>query len=107
MLDNPLSRYIASISFGIYVWHYLVIELVRKYWSPDFAMFSVDDPIMFTATSVVIMALSFTIAHLSFHLVEKPIMLWARGREKRIAETAKLSPARDEDRWMGERSWPA
>ena len=93
VLDNPLSRYIASISFGIYVWHYLAIELARKYWSPGFEIFSVDDPVMFTTTSVVITALSFTIAHLSFHLIEKPIMLWARRREKRIAETATLSPA--------------
>jgi peptidoglycan/LPS O-acetylase OafA/YrhL len=93
VLDNPPSRYIARISFGIYVWHSLVIEIAQKYWSPDFRLFAMDDPIMFTATSVVITALSIIIAHLSYHFIERPIILWARGREKRVAEMATFSPA--------------
>lgn len=91
ILDNRVSRYIAGISFGIYVWHYLVIEIVRKYGSPDFDMFSVKDPAMFVATSIAITALTFLVAHLSFHFMERPIMLWARGREG--AQAATLSPA--------------
>ena len=34
LLDNPVTRYIATISFGIYVWHYLVMELVRRDGAP-------------------------------------------------------------------------
>lgn len=91
LLDNASSRYIARISFGIYVWHSLVIELVRQYWIPDFTMFSVKDPALFVAASAIVIALSIAIAHLSFHLIERPVMIWARGREN--PETATLSPA--------------
>ena len=36
LLDNPPTRYVARISFGIYVWHYLVIEIIRQNWYPRF-----------------------------------------------------------------------
>lgn len=90
-LDNRLTRYIARISFGIYVWHYLAIEIVRKYWAPDFRMFSVSDSWTFIATSAAIMALTVVVAHASFHFVERPIMFWARERER--GRAAGLSPA--------------
>jgi peptidoglycan/LPS O-acetylase OafA/YrhL len=81
-LDNALIRYIARISFGIYVWHYLVIEIVRKYWAPDFRMFSLTDPWTFVATSIVITALTVLVAQVSFHFVERSVMRWARERER-------------------------
>jgi peptidoglycan/LPS O-acetylase OafA/YrhL len=90
-LDNPVTRYIARISFGIYVWHYLVIEIVRKYWSPDFRMFSLVDPTVFVATSVAITALSIAIAHCSFYYLELPVMRWARGRERSVATTTTVA----------------
>ncbi len=93
LLDNRVTRYLARISFGIYVWHYLVLELVRFYWVPDIDHGAMVDPARFVVVSAVITAITMGIAHLSFYLVENPIILWARGRERRSVDTATLSPA--------------
>lgn len=93
LLDNPASRYIATISFGIYIWHYVVLELVRKYWAPDIDHGSMADPWKFVLVSAVVTAITFVIAHASFHLLENPVIRWARGRERRGVDAATLSPA--------------
>ena len=94
LLDNPATRYFATISFGIYVWHYVVLELVRKYWAPDIDHGSMADPVKFVVVCSVITLITVAIAHLSFHLLENPVIQWARGREKRGgAEAPTLSPA--------------
>jgi len=93
VLDNRLTRYIAQISFGIYIWHYPVLELVRVYWDPQIDHGQSTDPTRFIITCVIITILTFTAAHLSFHLVENPVMQWARGRERRAGASPTLSPA--------------
>lgn len=93
ILDNPVTRYVARISFGIYVWHYLVLELVRVYWAPDIDHGQMADPIKFVVTAGAITVITFVVAHLSFHLMEYPVVRWARGREKASVDSATLSPA--------------
>lgn len=81
-LDWP-ARYIARISFGIYVWHFLVIELVRVTLAPDFAVLREDNVRAFAITSAAVILITFAIAHLSFYLMERPIIRWARSLEPR------------------------
>lgn len=89
LLDNPLVRYIAKISFGIYIWHYVVIELVRLYWMPEFTYGNLQ-PGAFVTAALVVTALSVVLGHLSFVLVEQPAIAWARKREagREIGATA-------------------
>jgi len=93
LLDNPLTRYLATVSFGIYVWHYVVLELVRKYWAPDIDHGSMADPTRFVVVSGVITLVTIAIAHLSFRFVENPVIGWARGRERKTIDPATLSTA--------------
>lgn len=93
LLDNPAVRYVAMISFGIYVWHYVVLELVRKYWAPDIDHGSMSDPVKFVLVSGVITLVTIAIAHLSYAFIENPAIRWARGREKKRLDTTTLSPA--------------
>ena len=93
LLDNPVTRYFARISFGIYVWHYLVLELVRVYWAPDIDHGSMADPVKFVVVSAIITAITVVIAHVSFHLVENPVIGWARGPERQSGDGAAFSPA--------------
>ena len=93
LLDNPVTRYIAKISFGIYIWHYPVLELVRVYWDPQIDHGQSSDPTRFVVTCTIITVITFTVAHLSYHLVENPVIQWARARERRGAGSATLSPA--------------
>lgn len=83
LLDNPVIAWLARISFGIYVWHYLVLELVRFYWAPDMAQGSNADPANFLVASLAITAISMTIAVASWHWLELPVINWARGLERR------------------------
>jgi peptidoglycan/LPS O-acetylase OafA/YrhL len=91
LLDNPATRYIARISFGIYIWHYVVLELVRLYWDPQIDHGQASDPVRFVVTCGLITVITLTVAHLSYHLVENPVIQWARGKERRSAGSASLS----------------
>jgi peptidoglycan/LPS O-acetylase OafA/YrhL len=94
VLDNGVVRYLARISFGIYVWHYVVLELVRLTIAPDIDHGRMEDPLRMAWVSALIIAVSILIAHASFYLLENPIILWARGFEKRSEPAAPtLSPA--------------
>jgi peptidoglycan/LPS O-acetylase OafA/YrhL len=95
LLDNPPVRYVARISFGIYVWHYLVLELVRKFWDAGIDHGAATDPARFAISCAIVIVASVAIAHVSFVLLEAPVMRWARTREGvgPEAETARLSSA--------------
>jgi len=83
LLDNPPVRYLARISFGIYVWHYLVLEVVQLTLAPDLAYGKMDDPTRFHMFSALAVGLSLLIADLSFRCLERPVMQWARRFERR------------------------
>ena len=84
VLDNPVSRYVARVSFGVYVWHYLVIETLRQVWLPDLAYQQIDSTRLWLAVSAIVLAISFAIATASFYFLEQPIIRWARDREPRV-----------------------
>jgi peptidoglycan/LPS O-acetylase OafA/YrhL len=83
ILDNPLVSWLARISFGIYVWHYLVLELVRLYWVPEIFHGTMTDPAKFVVASAVITTITLVIASLSWRWLELPVINWARGLENR------------------------
>ena len=83
VLDNPPVAWLARISFGIYVWHYLVLELVRLYWVPEMVYGTMSDPVTFLVASTVITAITLVIASLSWRWLELPVINWARGLESR------------------------
>lgn len=83
VLDNPVIRYLAEISFGIYVWHYLVLEVVRMFWWPDIGHGRMGEPVQFLLGSAVIIGITMVIATLSYRWMEAPIIAWARTLEKR------------------------
>lgn len=94
VLDNAVVRYLARISFGLYVWHYVVLELVRITIAPDIDHGRMEDPLRMAWVSALIIGISIAIAHTSFYLLETPVIQWARGFEKRPQPAAPtLSPA--------------
>lgn len=95
LIDNPVVRYVARISFGVYVWHYVVLELVRLWIAPDIDHGQMQDPLRMAWVSGLIVAISFAIADLSYRYLEVPIISWARGLERRLAQSPSptLSPA--------------
>jgi peptidoglycan/LPS O-acetylase OafA/YrhL len=83
LLDNPAARYVAKISFGIYVWHFLVIEVIRRNWYERFLHGGVEQFGDWLLLSAAVIGITFLIAHVSYNALEAPIIAWARTREKR------------------------
>jgi peptidoglycan/LPS O-acetylase OafA/YrhL len=92
LLDNAPMRYVARISFGIYVWHMLILELVRVYWMPEIDYGALRTPLAFALASAAVVAITFVVAALSFRYIEAPVIAWARRLEPRPS-TPTLSPA--------------
>jgi peptidoglycan/LPS O-acetylase OafA/YrhL len=90
-LDNPVTRYIARVSFGLYVWHYVVLELFRRFGIRDIDHGQMEDPLRLLVVGGSIVAVTFVIAHASFYLIENPIIRWARRLEP--TSPAVLKPA--------------
>lgn len=79
-LDNGLFRFIAKISFGLYIWHYLFITLIEKYFIPDYHYFGIVDVGRWLAISGFVVLISFIAATLSYYLIEQPFINWSKGK---------------------------
>jgi peptidoglycan/LPS O-acetylase OafA/YrhL len=93
LLDNPAARYIARISFGIYVWHFLVIEVVRQNWYPRFFHGGTEMFGEWLMVSAAVTGITVLIAHVSYNVLEAPVIAWARGLEKRQPAAAPAAAA--------------
>jgi peptidoglycan/LPS O-acetylase OafA/YrhL len=86
--------YVARVSFGVYVWHYFLMEIVRVLWVPRYVYWGMTNVSAWTWISLAVVVMSFFIATLSYALLEEPIIRWARGLERRPTPNAPtLSPA--------------
>ena len=84
LLDNGVTRYIANISFGIYIWHFLVIGLLARLVPPAFNSSGDDAWTIWLWSAGATIAISFVVATASFYLLERPVVSWARGLEGRV-----------------------
>lgn len=91
VLDNPAVRYIARISFGIYIWHYLVMDLVGQWIAPDLAAGAISTPWRLLLLMTLIVGLCVLIAHYSYRYLESPVMRWAKGLERRPSVRAEAA----------------
>jgi len=78
LFDNPLFKKIATLSFGLYLWHMLIIESMAQFWVYDFYYHGVNDFWRWFGLSCAVVILSTLIAALSYRYFEKPILNWAR-----------------------------
>ncbi|OYX12398.1 MAG: hypothetical protein B7Z15_10020, partial [Rhizobiales bacterium 32-66-8] len=84
LLDNRVSRYVAEISFGMYIWHFLVIGLMARLLPPSFRTGEAGGWTIWLWSSAGAIAVSFVVATISFYALERPMVRWARGLEGRI-----------------------
>ena len=92
LLDNRLSRFIAEISFGIYIWHFLVIVLMARLAPPAFQSWLENGWSIWLCSSAIAIAISILVATLSFYLLERPVVRWARGLENQRSPEAVAVP---------------
>lgn len=79
MLDNGVVRFVARISFGIYMWHYLILEMTRELFAPDLIYAGMNDVTIWAWLSAAVVALSLILATASFYWLEQPILRAARS----------------------------
>ena len=99
--DNPFFRYTAKISFGLYIWHYLIILWVGRALEPDFLNYGgVEDPWRLLEIGAFVLIVSYAVAAVSWHLIERPFLegRFSGRRDARVAGPASAaspaSPAR-------------
>jgi len=82
-LDNRPARYLARISFGLYIWHYLLLEASQLIW-PDLHYMGVRDAGSWLLRIGALYLTAGLIAAASWRWFEKPIVTWSQNR-RRIA----------------------
>jgi peptidoglycan/LPS O-acetylase OafA/YrhL len=80
IIDNWLFQKIATLSFGIYLWHVLIIELIHELWVWEFVYNGIGSYSQWLMLSAVVIVSSVVIAALSYRFFEKPILDWARRK---------------------------
>jgi len=86
-LDNPLFRGIAKLSFGIYLWHFAVIEILQRTVVPELHVFGMVSFEGWLRYSALVLVLTTAIAALSWWLVEAPALRLVKRWEARRRET--------------------
>lgn len=82
MLDSRPMRFVARISFGIYVWHFLIMWLAGQVIPGAFQTSGEGGWSNWLLTSAGVIVASFVAGTLSFYFVEQPVVNWARRLEK-------------------------
>jgi peptidoglycan/LPS O-acetylase OafA/YrhL len=82
VLDNSLSRYVATVSFGVYIWQDIVLTLMTTLFPWTFGTGSDDVLGGWITSSLVAIVIIFAIGTISYFFLERPVMRWARSREQ-------------------------
>lgn len=85
LFDNPFARYTAKVSFGIYIWHMLIIELYRDRLNLDFKWSGINGLGEWLLICAVLTAVIFAVAALSYKFIEEPALSWYQNRKKKPA----------------------
>lgn len=74
LLDNRFFKYTATVSFGIYIWHYLLLYLMVYLTNGEFVYGYVHNPVRFMWMSLTVLVLAYAVATLSWKFIEKPAL---------------------------------
>lgn len=84
-LDNPPFRFLATISFGLYIWHYLLLEASRLIW-PDVQYFGVRDLGEWAFKIGAIYLVAGALATASWYWFEKPLVTWSQKKGRTASD---------------------
>jgi len=80
LLDNRFFRYVARISFGLYLWHLFIVTVMQQTIAKDFYSGGNYDVFRWMDDVLVAYTLAWIVASLSYKYFEKPILDWNRKR---------------------------
>ncbi len=74
LLDNAFFRYTAKLSFGLYIWHYPILELTRLFHNPEYRYFGISSLGQWGLISSAILIAAYVTAALSYKFIEAPFL---------------------------------
>lgn len=74
LFDNPFFAYTAKVSFGLYIWHHLILFIVEQEVYPTYGYGGVTDPYEFLVVSLLVLGASYAVAAASWALIERPVL---------------------------------
>ncbi len=90
LLDNAFFRFTAKVSFGLYIWHYVIMFIATNTVFRSYQNFSMTNLKEWALISLLVLAVSYAVAALSYKFIEKPVLdlahksTGAAGRRQRI-----------------------
>jgi peptidoglycan/LPS O-acetylase OafA/YrhL len=92
-VTNPVARRLGDISYGIYLWHLLFIgfALYTLHFAPDATLWA------FVRLLAFVVAGSVVTGTLSFLLIERPAIRWARRKSKELESASRQDGATGAD----------
>lgn len=81
LTELPPVRYVAKVSFGIYIWHFLLLELLRQGLAPDYGYGGISDPARWMELTAASFVLAVIAGSISWFCIEAPALGWVRRRE--------------------------
>jgi peptidoglycan/LPS O-acetylase OafA/YrhL len=78
LLDNRLFRWIAKLSFSIYLWHMFLIVIIERKFLSKYVYYGLTDLSQWVLISSIVLMGSIAIAATSWRFLESPILKSAR-----------------------------
>lgn len=79
MLDNQLFRWLARISFSVYLWHMVIITIIERKIDSEFSYYGLHDPKKWFVVSTIVVLITLLISTFSWRFFEEPILRKARN----------------------------
>ena len=74
MIDNRLFVWIAKLSFSIYLWHMVIIEIIARKLLSTYTYYGLSDIFQWAVISTVVLMTSIALAALSWRYLEEPYL---------------------------------
>lgn len=74
LLDNAFFRFTAKVSFGLYIWHYVIMFIASNTVFRTYQNFSMMNLQEWALICLVVLAVSYGAAALSYRFIEKPVL---------------------------------
>ncbi len=79
IIDNVVFRYIGKVSFGVYLFHYIILNLMITHIGTNFS-----PVLLIIIYAVIFPAVSIAVGSITHYFIEKPLLRLERRIEKRI-----------------------
>lgn len=78
-LEMRFFKRVATLSFGLYLWHFMVMQILQIKMDPSYYYYGTMDVGHWADTSVIVIAITYALAAISWKIYEAPILRLSRS----------------------------